>query len=144
MLILNTGGVKVADGLVEREEKNIQTKGVKERKDEVSLSRTETDPTCNSQTWQPHKHFLFLQRTAISPQTLSPEHRKLKRAGQDSLFLQNPASFSRRAVPRAEATAAAWLFPGCVCAPLALSLLITCRLILGCCPTWNCYFPSVR
>lgn len=95
MLILNAGGVKVADGLVEREEKNIQTEGVKERKDEVSLSRTETDPTCNSQTWQPRKHLLFLQHTAISPQTLSPEHRKLKRAGQDFLvFLPLCFSFS--------------------------------------------------
>lgn len=49
------------------------------------LSGTETDPTCNLQPWQPHNHLLFLQHTAISPQILSTEHGKLKRARQDFL-----------------------------------------------------------
>lgn len=52
---------------------------------EEGWGRTQTDPACNLQPWQPHKHLLFLQHTPISPQTLSSEHGKLKRAGQDFL-----------------------------------------------------------
>lgn len=46
MFILNTGGEKVADDFIGKEEKNVQSKGVKERKDKVNLSGTETDPMC--------------------------------------------------------------------------------------------------
>lgn len=48
MFILNTGGIKVADGYVEREGKNIESKEVEERRDEVRLRRTETNPICSS------------------------------------------------------------------------------------------------
>lgn len=47
VFILNTGGMKVADGVIEREGNNIQSKEVEERKDEVRLRKIKTDPTCN-------------------------------------------------------------------------------------------------
>lgn len=70
--------MKVADGVVEREGKSVQSKRVKERKDEVRLKRTKADQPCDLQPWQSH---FSLWHKAISLQTLSPEHIKLKRVG---------------------------------------------------------------
>jgi len=89
----------VIDGIVESERKIVQSKEVEERKDELRLSRTKTDPTCNLQTWQCHKHLLSLQHTAISLQTLSLEHGKLKSVGQEFLGFLSLCIFFSLPIP---------------------------------------------